>query len=242
MLKSRRNSSDFYASDGGETGPEAALFMVAAAVRGAAGKSFGPAGDPPVARCLGRRCSFVPLLLHGPPGTGKTHLAEALYAFAEPHYSCRRSSAGEWPRWDEEAPSGDLRNCDLLVIEDLHHLPAWAANSLAEILDRRVAHRRATLITAGRGPAELENVPAPFGEPLDVGTDGRPRSARRAKPPCDAGTAGGGSKDRHERRGLGLAGGEYARQRPPIARGGGPPPGSGRRGAAGRWSYPKFRR
>lgn len=101
-------------------------------------------------------CPFVPLVLHGPPGVGKSHLAGALHDFADDHYSAARLNAGDWPRWDDDAPPENLRRCELLVIEDLQHLPEWAATSLAALLDYRLARRRATLMTAGKGPAELK--------------------------------------------------------------------------------------
>jgi chromosomal replication initiator protein len=44
---------------------------------------------------------------------------------------------------------------DLLVIEDLQHLPPAAGDEITHILDRRQRQRRVTVITASRGPAEL---------------------------------------------------------------------------------------
>lgn len=109
-----------------------------------------------LARWLSRgHCPLAPLVLHGPPGVGKSHLAGALHDFAEDHYSAARLDASDWPRWDDDSPPKQLRSCDLLVIEDLQHLPPWAAESFAVLLDHRVARRRATLVTAAKGPAEL---------------------------------------------------------------------------------------
>src|SRR5262249_30870450 len=45
--------------------------------------------------------------------------------------------------------------CDLLVIEDVQHLPPAAGDELAAIFDRRQARQRPTVVTAVRGPAEL---------------------------------------------------------------------------------------
>jgi chromosomal replication initiator protein len=53
----------------------------------------------------------------------------------------------------------DLRDCDLLVLEDVHLLPAREANAVCELLDRRAARRRATVVTANAGPAGLKRLP-----------------------------------------------------------------------------------
>src|SRR5829696_9818238 len=68
---------------------------------------------------------------------------------------------------------------DLLVIEDLQHLPPAAGEEVAYVLDRRQARRKPTVVTASRGPADLGAAPrltsrlvgglvvgiAPLGEP-----------------------------------------------------------------------------
>lgn len=123
-----------------------------------------------LARCLGqKRCPFAALVLHGPPGCGKSHLAGALHDFAEDHYSSLRVNAGDWPRWNDDAPPENLGGCDLLTVEDLQHLPSWAADALAELLDRRAARRRATIVTASKSPMELGNLPARLRSRLSAG-------------------------------------------------------------------------
>ena len=53
----------------------------------------------------------------------------------------------------------DLIDCDLLVLEDLQHLDSREASRVCELLDLRLALRRATIITANAGPASLCRFP-----------------------------------------------------------------------------------
>src|SRR5258707_10995339 len=101
------------------------------------------------------RSGFTPLLLHGPPGAGKSHLAAALHAFAAHKSSSVMLDASDWPRPDDSDLLGDMRGADLLVVEDLQHLPYRALNDFAVVIDQRCARRRATLVTANTGPARL---------------------------------------------------------------------------------------
>src|SRR5262245_9206631 len=107
----------------------------------------------------------IPLLfVHGPPGSGKSHLASALVtqvAHIEPPRTAQTVAAAELGR-DLMQPPIERRQvfreatgCDLFVVEDVQHLPPAAGDELAVILDRRQARRRITLVTAVRGPAEL---------------------------------------------------------------------------------------
>src|SRR4051794_28614960 len=107
---------------------------------------------------------FPLLFLHGPPGAGKSHLAAGLVesvARSEPPRTAQTLAAAELgrdllqPPVERRAVSREAVGCDLLVLEDVQHLPPAAGDELAAILDRRQARRRATLVTAVRGPVEL---------------------------------------------------------------------------------------
>jgi chromosomal replication initiator protein len=50
--------------------------------------------------------------------------------------------------------------CDLLIVEDLQHLPTRAADALTRLVDHRLSRRRPLLVTAGVGPAQLTRLPA----------------------------------------------------------------------------------
>jgi chromosomal replication initiator protein len=113
------------------------------------------------------RASVCPLLLHGPPGCGKSHLANAVLAAivsGSGELTARSESAGDLARPDTaEKGSGfadrGLRSCDVLVLEDVQHLPERAADVVGELIDRRAARRRALIITASAGPATLTHLP-----------------------------------------------------------------------------------
>src|SRR5438067_1787552 len=87
-----------------------------------------------------------PLVLHGPAGTGKTHLAAALVAEVvrrSPSLAITVLPASEWADLARTAENsteeGDqlaaARHCDLLVVEDVHHLPARACEALVQVFD-----------------------------------------------------------------------------------------------------------
>lgn len=120
-----------------------------------------------LARCLSRpgsRLPFSPLVLHGSPGTGKSHLARTIAehtADSEMVVTTQTIAAADLARApaaggsDAEPTFVDesLRSCDLLVLEDMHQLPAKSADAVCELLDTRKTHRRATVITMTAGPA-----------------------------------------------------------------------------------------
>jgi len=119
------------------------------------------------------------VVLHGPSGTGKTHLAAGLVhdlIRARPSLVCQHVSAddlktllpaGARPASDDasldsadDADSSpawltEARQCDFLVLEDLHHLSARAAEAIVQLLDVRQARRLPTLATSRHGPRQL---------------------------------------------------------------------------------------
>src|SRR5438105_1727145 len=121
-----------------------------------------------LARALaaGKRPPVVPLLLHGSPGTGKTHLTAALLrklAAESEVVTARSVSAGDVARSAGEHDPGfadpELAACDLLVVEDVQLLPPRAADPVCDLLDRRASRRRAVVVTANAGPAGLGHLP-----------------------------------------------------------------------------------
>ena len=67
----------------------------------------------------------------------------------------------EWRSTDDPAgfADPDLLACDVLVLEDVQHLPPRAADPVCDLLDRRAARRKPVVVTAGTGPAGLSQLP-----------------------------------------------------------------------------------
>lgn len=116
-----------------------------------------------------------PLFLHGPPGSGKSHLTVALVAEAVRGRS--ELTATVVPAADFASISGpedektraEFRAADLLVIEDIQHLPPSAFEWVTRLLDFRQARRRPTLVTALRGPGCLPQLSARLASRLCAG-------------------------------------------------------------------------
>jgi chromosomal replication initiator protein len=113
-----------------------------------------------------RRPASNPLVLHGPAGTGKTHLVNALAGVVTrrrpdlivcllPAADCRPEVPGQPAEWLAAA-----KECDLLVVEDVQHLPGGAVEALIGVIDDRRARGRQTVFTASEGPGQLTRLPA----------------------------------------------------------------------------------
>jgi chromosomal replication initiator protein len=121
-----------------------------------------------VADCVAsgrRRRAVNPLFLHGPAGTGKTHLVGALASAVTrrrpdvivcvlPAADCRPEGPeqpAEWP--------GAAKESDLLVVEDVQHLPGRAVEPLVGVIDDRRARGRQMVFTGSEGPGQLTRLP-----------------------------------------------------------------------------------
>jgi chromosomal replication initiator protein len=125
------------------------------------------------------RPELNPLFVHGPAGSGKSHLAAALVARA----ARRRPDlvaavlgpdafAAARPDGDSEDPASalaDARRADLVVLEDVQRLPARAAAAVADLLDHAAARRRQVVATATHGPARLAHLPVRLTDRLAAG-------------------------------------------------------------------------
>src|SRR5437867_3947108 len=97
-----------------------------------------------------------PLFLHGPTGTGKTHLTSALLnevVYQAPDRIVAVLTAGDL----NGADYGDIpeAEADLLVIEDVHQLSDRAAAAVATLLDYRAVRDLPTVVTAAVGLRHL---------------------------------------------------------------------------------------
>lgn len=123
-----------------------------------------------VADCVcqrGPRRAINPLFLHGPAGVGKSHLVAALLAevtHRAPDLQVARLAAAELEALlRSDADQEDLkaaRQADLLIIEDVQHLPARLEEAVVHLLDRGLARQQQLVFTALTGPAQLSHLPA----------------------------------------------------------------------------------
>src|SRR5262249_44422797 len=124
-----------------------------------------------VAACVGarrRKRVLNPLYLHGPSGTGKTHLVSALVGEAvrrAPDLVVTLIPAGDFASLagSSEDPAGNgsgaleaARQGDLLIVEDLQYLPARAAGAFGQLVDDLRARQIQMVFTASTGPGGLD--------------------------------------------------------------------------------------
>jgi chromosomal replication initiator protein len=110
-----------------------------------------------------------PLFLHGLAGSGKSCLVAALAEELPDRVVCTLSANAFPLPWNQDDRTAseryeEARRCDLLIVEDLQHLPARAIETLVQLLDERLRRRLPIVVTAATGPAQL----AHRGEALPV--------------------------------------------------------------------------
>lgn len=106
----------------------------------------------------------LPLLfLHGPSGTGKTHLGQTLVERVMAHradFSSQTIPARELAQSSEAESLREFAETDLLIVEDFQHLAPEPAERIARLLDERQERGRCVVATARPGPAHLSDLPA----------------------------------------------------------------------------------
>lgn len=108
------------------------------------------------------------LLLHGPAGSGKSHLAAELvqrFLIAQPDKTTQTVAAADigrelqLPPIERQDLFRSLVSCDLLIIEDIQHLPGNSGDDMTTVIDRRLNRRKNVLITSATAPAQLRVAP-----------------------------------------------------------------------------------
>lgn len=117
-----------------------------------------------LASMIGRGLPSMPVVIHGPTGTGKTFLVSRLLerltsgsvktAITEAAAELGREL--QLPTYERRIPIREMLHSDLLIVEDLQHLPAAASDELAYIVDHRRARGKANVITVNTAPIDWE--------------------------------------------------------------------------------------
>jgi chromosomal replication initiator protein len=115
----------------------------------------------------GPRRAINPLFLYGPAGAGKSHLVSALLAQVgqrAPDLQVALLAAADFEALllaeDGREELKSARQADLLVVEDVHFLPARIEESFVHLMDRGLARGQQLVFTATAGPAQLSHLPA----------------------------------------------------------------------------------
>jgi chromosomal replication initiator protein len=117
-------------------------------------------------RVRGVRREVNPLFLHGPAGSGKTRLVAELVRLLTslaPGSALvvlpARDLAHAGEDGEHEVGRPELREADLIAVEDVQHLPSRAGLALAALLDRALPRQQQVVLTANAGPAQLTHLP-----------------------------------------------------------------------------------
>jgi chromosomal replication initiator protein len=114
--------------------------------------------------CGRQRPNANPLFLHGPAGSGKTHLVSALVASVNqraPDLGAALLNASDFapPREEDGAAVEAGRKADLVVVEDLQLLSERGVEGFVRLFDRCLAREQQVVCTALAGPAQLTHLP-----------------------------------------------------------------------------------
>jgi chromosomal replication initiator protein len=115
-----------------------------------------------------------PLFLHGPSGTGKTHLISSLVANVTKQAVVRtvrvigadelnlalRALGNDSQEEDAQEVIRSIEDCDLAIVEDVQHLSSKAAATLVGLADQRLSRQAQMVFTASVGPGQLDKLPS----------------------------------------------------------------------------------
>ncbi len=106
-----------------------------------------------------------PLFLHGPSGTGKSHLVAAVVGQVTRQAPDRLVfvlPAGDFEglvKAEGHEDLGRARAADLLAVEDVQHLPSRTVEAFVHLVDHGLARGQQQVFTASAGPAQLTHLP-----------------------------------------------------------------------------------
>jgi chromosomal replication initiator protein len=103
-----------------------------------------------------QQVSFI--YLHGPAGTGKSHLVQALVqeiTIKRPALTANILDASTLAGDSAQSTLETVRDSDLVVLEDLQHLAPVCVEPWIQVMDDRMARRLPTIVTARVGPQHL---------------------------------------------------------------------------------------